>query len=196
MIYNFFGETKGKTSAALGTILRALGHGETVRVVFFMKNWITSETKFLDKLNAVASTHFDIEYYKSGDSDFIFVDEKTNHTTMEAAKKQLKFGNIAEKNIEDIKKAQMGYMKAISYLEAKPFLLVLDEINMAHKFGLISEEQVRNLIDTAKVNEVHLVLTGRSPSEKILALCDLATEMTKFKHPFDEGVYAVQGLDF
>ena len=113
MIYNFCGETKGKTSSALGTITRALGHGKRVRVVFFMKNWETSETSFLQRLADLPGRPFDIGFYKSGDNDFIFVDEQTNHTTMENAKRQLKFGRVHEKDKEDVRHAQMGYMKAL-----------------------------------------------------------------------------------
>ncbi len=196
MIYNFCGETKGKTSSALGTVLRAMGHGQKVRLIFFMKNWQTSETTFFEKLDKVPSHPFDVKFYKSGDKDFIFVDEKTNNTTLENAKLQLQFGDVKEKDMEDIKAAQMGYMKAISYLNENPFLLVLDEINMAASFGLISSSQVRNLIEKARDKKVHLVLTGRNPPDEILKHSDLVTEMKKVKHPFDEGVYAVKGLDF
>lgn len=196
MIYNFFGETKGKTSSALGTVVRALGAGKAVRIVFFMKNWETSETKFFTRLKELPASPFDVEYYKSGDNDFIFVDEETNHTTMDNARKQLKFGRIHEKTMDDVKAAQMGYMKALSFLDEKPFLLVLDEINLAASFKLLSPSQVRHLMDSAKEKDVHLVLTGRSPPDDILSRSDLQTEMRKHKHPFDEGVYAVQGLDY
>ena len=194
MIYNFCGETKGKTSSALGTVVRALGAEKPVRVVFFMKNWQTSETQFCDKLLKVPG--FDIRYYKAGDNDFIFVDEKTNHTTMANAKKMLQFGKVAEKDMGDVKAAQMGYMKALSFLDEKPFLLVLDEINIAASFGLLSVDQVRNLIEKANELDVHLVLTGRDPPDALLEKSDLVTEMKKIKHPFDEGVYAVKGLDY
>lgn len=196
MIYNFFGDTKGKTSSALGTVLRALGAGKRVRIVFFMKNWQTSETKFFEKVEGMPGRPFDVSYYKSGDNDFIFVDEKTNHTTIENAKRQLQFGKIHEKTMEDVKAAQMGYMKALSYLDERPFLLVLDEVNLAAAFGLLSVQQVRHLIDSAKEREAHVVLTGRNPPEEILNRCDLQTEMKKHRHPFDGGVYAVQGLDY
>ena len=196
MIYNFCGETKGKTSSALGTALRALGHGEKVRIIFFMKNWVTSETRFFEQLAAVGGTPFDVAFYKSGDGDFIFVDEGTNHTTLENARQQLQYGKVQEKDMDDVKAAQMGYMKALSYLDEKPFLLVLDEINMASSFGLLSDSQIRHLIEKAKENDVHLVLTGRGPSEEIIKHSDLVTEMNKIKHPYDEGVYAIKGLDY
>lgn len=196
MIYNFCGDTKGKTSSALGTIVRAMGHDQKVRIVFFMKNWQTSETAFFEKVEALPGKPFDVEFYKSGDNDFIFVDEGTNHTTLENARKQLQFGKIQEKDMDDVKAAQMGYMKALRYLDEKPFLLVLDEINMAAAFGLLSGQQVIHLIQIAKERGIHLVLTGRNPPEELMKNSDLVTEMKKIKHPFDEGIYAVKGLDY
>ena len=98
--------------------------------------------------------------------------------------------------MEDVKHAQMGYMKALRYLDEQPFLLVLDEINVTMKFGLISKQQVRHLIETAKEKDIHLVITGRGLPEEIEKLSDLVTDMRKIKHPFDKGIYAVQGLDF
>lgn len=195
MIYNFCGETKGKTSSALGTIVRALGHGKIVRVVFFMKHWKTSETDFFEKLATLPGS-FDIRFYKSGDNDFIFVNEETNHTTMENARRQLQFGKLQEKDEEDVKHAQMGYMKALNFLDEQPFLLVLDEINLAARFGLLGSQQVRHLVEKARELDVHVVLTGRDPPEEIVQLSDLVTEMKKVKHPFDKGVYAVKGLDY
>jgi len=194
VIYNFCGETKGKTSSALGTVTRALGSDKVVRIVFFMKNWQTSEAQFFDKLRKLPE--FDVVYYKSGDNDFIFVDESTNHTTMEHAKRMLKYGKVQEKDMGDVKAAQMGYMKALSFLDEKPFLLVLDEINIAASFGLLSVQQVRNLIEKANELDVHLVLTGRDPPAKILEHSDLVTEMKKIKHHFDDEYLANKGIDY
>jgi len=194
MVYAFFGETKGKTSAALGTVVRALGHGGKVRVVFFMKHWQTSESAFFGTLQE--SPGFDIRFYKAGDNDFIFVDEAVNHTTFANARKQLQFGNVRQKDEKDVHSAQMGYMKALSYLDEKPFLLVLDEILLAVEFGLVATQQVRHLVERAREAGVHVVLTGRPLPPVLEELCDLVTRMDKVKHPFDRGVYAVKGLDY
>lgn len=196
MIYSFIGDTKGKTSSALGTVVRTLGHGKKARIVFFMKSWQTSETSFLDKLGNLPGKPFDIEFYTSGDNDFIFVDETTNHTTLENARKMVQFGKVEQKDMEDVKHAQMGYMKALSYLDERPFLLVLDEIAVAAEFGLVGVQQIRHLVEKAREYDVHIVITGRSGNEEIVKISDLVTEMKKIKHPFDEGVYAVKGLDY
>lgn len=194
MTYAFYGETKGKTSAALGTVVRALGHGGKVRIVFFMKHWQTSEATFFERVQDIPG--FDLKHYKAGDNDFIFVDELVNHTTLENARKQLQFGKIQQKDEKDVHAAQMGYMKALSYLDEKPFLLVLDEITLAVEFGLVGPQQVRHLIERAKAEEVHVILTGRPMPPQIEELCDLVTRMDKVKHPFDTGIYAVKGLDY
>jgi cob(I)alamin adenosyltransferase len=194
MIYNFHGENKGKTSTALGTIVRALGHGKAVRVVFFMKHWKTSETDFFEKLQRIPATPFDISFYKAGDDDFIF--KGNTDITLDEAKRKLQFGRIDEKDEDDLKRAQMGYMKALSYIKEKPFLVVLDEILYAVEFSLVGVQQVRHLIDTANEHEVHLVITGKQSPEEITKHSDLATLMVKIKHPFDKGIYAVKGLDY
>lgn len=193
MIYLFCGLTKGKTSSALGTVVRALGHEKKVRIVFFMKNWKTCEVDFLEKLPKPA---FDVEFYKSGDNNFVFVDKDTNHITLLGAQKQLKFGKITEKDLKDIEQAQQGYAKALSYLQEKPFLLVLDEILVCAEFGLLTWEQIENIMDLAKAEGVHLVVTGRQTTENITKKADLVTIMTKVKHPFDKDIFAVKGLDY
>jgi cob(I)alamin adenosyltransferase len=193
MIYNFCGNSKGKTSTALGTIVRALGHGRKVRVVFFMKHWNTSESAFFEKLQKFPGA-FDIQFYKAGDDDFVFLEE--TNITIEEAKKKLQFGKLEERDEEDLKRAQMGYMKALSYLQEEPFLLVLDEILYAAEFGLIGIQQIRHLIDTARERDVHLIITGKTSPEEITKISDLVTEMQKIKHPFDKGTFAVKGLDY
>lgn len=195
-VYAFCGPTKGKTSAALGTAIRALGNGGKVRVVFFMKNWQTSESAFFEHLQDMPGNAFDIKFYKAGDNDFIFVDENINHTTIESARQQLQFGKVQLKDEKDVQAAQMGFMKALSYLDEQPFLLVLDEITLAVEFGLLGPQQVRHLVERAREAGTHLVLTGRPMPAVIAELCDLITEMGKIKHPFDRGVYAVKGLDY
>lgn len=191
MIYNFCGETKGKTSSALGTMVRALGANQKVRAVFFMKHWNTSETEFLNKIK----DNFDLDFVQSGDKDFIYAKD-VNHTTINAAQDKLKFGKIAELDDEDIKKANRGLIKAHQYLNEKPFLLILDELNYAISFGLFSLEEGIELLEIANRNETHIIITGKELHPELAKKCDLITEMKKIKHPFDKGKYAVKGLDY
>lgn len=191
MIYNFCGLTKGKTSSALGTIVRALGAGKRVRAVFFMKHWNTSEAQFLRK----AKQHWDVDFYQSGDKDFIFV-EGVNKGSLDHAQEALKFGRVTQRDLSDIEQAERGMKRARHYLKEEPFLLVLDELNYAVQFGLVPVDDVLHLLREARAQDVHVVLTGREVDPAIAKECDLITEMKKRKHPFDKGVYSVKGLDY
>lgn len=191
MIIDFCGSTKGKTSSALGTVVRALGHNKSVRIVFFMKHWNTSEVTFFKAVR----DQFDVQLYQAGDDDFIFVKD-FNRTTIEKARKQLKFGKIQNVDEQDIENAQKGLLKAWHFLESKPFLLVLDEVLYAVEFGLIEETQVNELLLEANKQGVHVIVTGRNTPETVAPLCDLITEMSKVKHPYDKGTLAVKGLDY
>lgn len=192
MIYNFFGETKGKTSTALGTVMRALGGEKKVRIIFFMKHWTTGETEFLKKLNNVS---FDVEFFQSGDKDFIWIDG-INGETLKEAQDELEWGKVVEADISDTEQARRGMHKAWEYLEEKPFLLVLDELNYAVSFGLIEIEKAKELLREAKLQGTHVVITGKELHPGLAEMSDLITEMKKHKHPFDEGIHAVKGLDY
>ena len=192
MIYNFYGETKGKTSAALGTIMRSLGGDKRVRVIFFMKHWVTGETELLKKLKNVS---FDIEFFQSGDKDFIWVDG-VNGETLQEAQDELKWGKIVQGDISDVEQARRGMFKAREYLDENPFLLVLDELNYAVSFNLIKIEDAIELLKEANKRNVHVVITGKTLHPELKDMCDLITEMKKVKHPYDKGQYAVKGLDF
>lgn len=197
MIYNFTGETKGKTSSALGTAFRALGYNKKVRAVFFMKHWNTSETEFIKKLgDEKLKGLFDIECYKAGDKDFIYIDKEFNNATLKEVKDTLKFGNVERKDEADVEKANRGLKKALSYLEEEPFLLILDELNCAIDFKLLDPGEVCVLLDKAREQGTHVIITGRGLHKEIQARSDLVTEMVKVKHPFDEGIYSVKGLDY
>ena len=192
VIYNFCGETKGKTSSALGTVMRALGNNKMVRIIFFMKHWQTGETEFLKKLSNVS---FDVEFFQSGDKDFIWIDG-VNHTTLKKAQNELEWGKVVEGDLSDIEQAKRGLWKAQKYLAEKPFLLVLDELNYAVTFGLIEIDEITSLLKEAKAQNTHVVITGRELHPELADLCDLITEMKKIKHPYDKGIHAVKGLDY
>ncbi|MFH1649360.1 MAG: cob(I)yrinic acid a,c-diamide adenosyltransferase [Candidatus Woesearchaeota archaeon] len=191
MIYTFYGENKGKTSAALGTVMRALGAGKRTRIVFFMKHWRTSESKFLED----ASKTYDVKYFLAGDDDFIY-SATVREEEKGAVRAVLKFGDIKDKDEKDKELAKAGMNRAKEYMGENPFLLVLDEINTALTFGLVTEDDLILLLDVAKKKGTHIVLTGRGLTEKIKEKSDLITEMKKIKHPFDAGQHAIPGLDY
>ncbi len=165
----FCGAGKGKTSAALGTGLRAWGRGLRVLVIQFIKaQEDVGEVRAAAKLNG-----FEIQPLGLG-----FVDK-------EGPDKQ-KHQLAAIAALTAAKKA----------LEEKAFeLVVLDEVLYALELGLIEAEQLRELIDS-KPQRTHLILTGRVVTAEIAELADLVTEMKAIKHPFTEGVPAEKGLDY
>ena len=169
LIEIFTGDGKGKTSAALGLALRALGHGLKVFVVYFMKgNFPYGEQKILSQLA-------NIEFAKYG--QLSFVDPN----------------NVTQAEKEEAKRALETARKAI--LSNNYDVVILDEINVAAAWKLIDIDEVINLIDE-KPDKVELVLTGRYADDKLIDMADLVTNMTKVKHPYDKGISSRRGIDY
>lgn len=169
LVQVFTGNGKGKTTAALGTVLRAAGHGLRVFVIFFMKgNYDYGEFRTLARLPNVAMASFGFRK---------LTDPK----------------NIKPEEIEQAKKAIAAARQAI--LDGHYDLVVLDEINVALGFNLIKLDEVVRLIKE-KPDNVELILTGRYADAKVIELADLVTEMVKIKHPFDKGIKARKGIEY
>lgn len=169
LVQVFTGEGKGKTSAAMGTVIRALGHGLKVFIVFFMKGeYPYGERSILCKMPNVTLVSFGQE---------TFVDPR----------------HIKLEQIEQAGQALMVAREAI--LSGEYDLVVLDEINVATAFKLIPVEDVIRLIQE-KPKHVELILTGRLADPRIIEIADLVTEMVKIKHPFDKGISARRGIEY
>ncbi len=167
-VHVYTGDGKGKTTAALGLALRAAGHGMNVYIIQFMKGDIN-----YGELKAVESIP-DITIVQFGRATFVDYDKP------------------AEK---DKKLAQSALKHALEVMESKrPDILILDELNVAVDFKLISVEDVLDLLDV-KPNDMEIVITGRRAHEKIMARADYATEMVKIKHPFDSGTLGRLGIE-
>ncbi len=95
---------------------------------------------------------------------------------------------------EDYEMAKQALKFAEEKLAEKPFMLILDEINVALSMGLIEVKDVVDLIE--KRNESHIVLTGRNAPDEIIKLANLATEMKKIKHYYDKGEEGIEGLEY
>ncbi len=165
----YTGDGKGKTSAALGAVLRAAGHNLRVYVVFFMKGkYSYGEFSTLSRLPGVQVASFGLR---------CFTDRK----------------NI---DPEEAKQAKMALAAARdAMLSGNYDLIVLDEVNISVYFKLIELDDVIQLINDRPKN-VNLILTGRNADARIIALADLATEMVKLKHHYDKGVKARKGIEF
>jgi cob(I)alamin adenosyltransferase len=165
----FTGDGKGKTSAALGTALRAVGHGLRVYIVFFMKGEFPyGEQKTLATLSNITFERFGSER---------FVDP----------------ANIKPEEKEEASKALDAARKAMLSLNYD--VVILDEVNVAASWKLIDVEEVVKLIN-AKPENVELILTGRHADPRVIEKADLVTMMMKVKHPYDRGVLARKGIDY
>jgi cob(I)alamin adenosyltransferase len=165
----FTGNGKGKTSAAMGIVLRALGHDLRIYIVFFMKGKFPyGEQKTLAKFPNVDFTVF-------GSLDFVNP------------------RNIREEDKKEAAKALQAGREAM--LSGKYDLVVLDEVNVAVAWGLIGVEEIIRLIED-KPEHVELILTGRYADSRIVKRADLVTEMVAIKHPFDDGIKARAGFDY
>ena len=160
------GEGKGKTTAALGLALRAFGAGLKVLILQFIKGGQTYGELDALKLLQIEIRQCGLGFTKSGDI--------SEHKT--AAQETLKFAQ------DEI-------------ISGNWDLIILDEINYAVKFGLITENEMLNLLKIRPL-ELHLVLTGRDATEKLIDAADLVTEMKLIKHPYQRGIKAQRGIEF
>jgi len=169
LIHVYTGNGKGKTTAAMGLIVRCVGHGGKVAMVQFMKGWpFYGEIKGLSYLPGV-------DLFRTG-GDKCF--RKGEHTEA------------------DLKEAQRGLAIAKDCVtDPKYDLVVLDEINVAVDFGLLSLSDVLNLIGI-KLPTIELVLTGRHAPRELIEIADLVTEMVEVKHPYQRDIMARKGIEY
>jgi len=169
LVQIFTGDGKGKTSAAIGAVIRALGHGLSVYVAFFMKgDYPYGERNILSQLPNVTIQGF-------GTREFI---------------------EPANIKPDDKERAKQGLVAAReAMLSGRYDLVVLDELNLAVAWNLVELEEVLRLIDE-KPEGVELILTGRQADSKLVKSADLVTEMLKIKHPYDEGTAAREGVEY
>ena len=169
LVQIFTGDGKGKTSAAIGAVIRALGHGLRVYIAYFMKgDYPSGERNILSQLPNVTMDSF-------GSKEFVDPE------------------NIKPEEKEQAKKALAAAREAM--LSGDYDLVVLDEVNVAVAFNLVELDEVLKFIDD-KPEGVELILTGRRADSKLVQSADLVTEMLKIKHPYDEGVVARGGIEY
>ena len=169
LIQVYTGNGKGKTSAAFGLALRALGRGLNVYIIQFIKGGFDyGELYIVDKLPNLTLKAF-------GRGRFI---------TEKPPKK------------EDVNLAEEALALAEEVVRNGEYdIVILDEINVALNLRLISLEKILELINN-KPEHVELVLTGRYAPPEIIETADLVTEMIEVKHPFSKGYQARKGIEY
>ena len=174
----YTGEGKGKTSAAVGLMARALGNGWHVAFVQFIKHWNVGEHDFIHQIEPIFDEK--LLFYKGGKG---FYDA----------------GGISARNVTETEHKSAAletYHKALDAATSGKYQLVIcDEINNAVHDGLLSEKQLQEII-TKRSPKTSLCLTGRNFPEKLLQYVDIATNMTKIKHHYDDKFLANIGIDY
>lgn len=168
LVHVYTGNAKGKTTAALGLGLRAVGAGLLVHMIQFMKGRRYSEIDAIEKIAGFTVKQF-------GRDEFV-------------SKK-----NPAQIDI-DFARDGLKYAKNAAS-SGKYDVVILDEINVAVDFNLIALADVLALIKN-KNEKTELVLTGRYVPKEIIEIADLVTDMKEIKHPYQKGVDARKGIDW
>lgn len=166
MVYT--GNGKGKSTAAFGTMLRALGHGYKVGVVQFIKGaWATGEQQALVRFDRLVT-------YEVGGEGFTW-------DTQDRAR--------------DMEKARMTWDVALAMIADPDYhLVVLDELNIVLRYDYLP---VEDIVAALKKRKMHVIVTGRNAPPALVEAADLVTEMKLLKHPFrEQGIKAQKGIEF
>ncbi|AZG78486.1 cob(I)yrinic acid a,c-diamide adenosyltransferase [Methylocystis rosea] len=170
------GAGKGKSTAAFGLALRALGHGWKIGVVQFGKGqWRTGERNMLEKLGQEFGQEFgQVAWHTLGEG---FTWETQDRARDEAA-------------------ARRAWEKACELMDDPHIrLLVLDELNISLRYEHLPLDEVLDAL-AARRDDLNVVVTGRNAKPELIAAADLVTEMTLVKHHFGAGVKAQEGIEF
>ena len=168
-IHVYYGNGKGKTTAAMGLVMRAAGTGLRVLVFHFLKDNTSGERVVLEGLENV---------------------------TCLPGKENVKFSRqMSSEEKEEVKHYNNKALDEIAKLTASFDVLLLDESLCAVKLGLLNEDKLSGFLQH-KPRGLEVILTGHAVSERIQALADYVTEIRKIKHPYDKGVSSRQGIEY
>lgn len=169
LVHIYCGDGKGKTSAAVGMAVRAAGRGLKVVMVRFLKSDDSGEVAVLGHIPGIMLLPCE--------KTFGFVSAMDRETREQAARWNLE-----------------QFFRAVELAEGAD-LLILDEIMAAMTYGMVPEERVLEFLE-ARPGRLEVVLTGRSPSERILGAADYVSEIQKVRHPYDRGILARKGIEY
>lgn len=170
LIHLYCGDGKGKTTAAIGQVIRACGAGYKVVIARFLKNNESSEINILGSI-----------------SNITFIDNNKD------------FGFFFNKTQEEIEEAKFYYLQMINsaFLQAKKEeanILLLDEVIVAIDLSLIDEDYFIELLANRPTG-LEVILTGRNPSKNLIKLCDYVSDIKCIKHPYNKGIEARLGIE-
>ena len=170
-VHIYCGDGKGKTSSAVGLAVRASGRGKKVLIVRFLKTEDSGEVEVLRKIPGITVTPCD--------RTFGFVFRMNEEQKREAgAYFQSRFETAVKTAVED-----------------GVDLLVLDEILASCNYGMVREDDVAEFLRNRPA-EMEVVLTGRDPSDRLIALADYVSEIKMVKHPYTQGIGAREGIEY
>lgn len=172
LVHVYYGDGKGKTTAALGLAIRAAGSGNRVVIVQFLKNWKCGEHSSIELISNITLLQGKTTAGK-------FIHEMSNEEKAETRSLQ---EQSLTKALELIKSGQCD-------------ILVLDEIIDAIDMGVLDEKLFNDAV-YGKPDSLELIITGHNPDGKLLGHADYVTEMIKRKHPFDKGINARKGIEY
>ena len=196
MIILFTGNGKGKTTAALGQAIRAIGQGKKVLMIQFIKgSWKTGEDLFLKKFKSLS-----LRETSRREENSLLTGDLPKGGKFKIIKGGRGFVGIAGDKLplSIHQKAAQKTWKLVkkSILSKKYDLVILDEINVAIKLKLLSEKEVLKFLRKLPKN-IDLILTGRGASKNLIKISDIATEMKEIKYPKGIGGYVPKkGIEF
>ncbi len=166
----YFGDGKGKTTAAMGLLFRACGSGKRAAVLSFLKGRDSGEYEALKKMNVP-----------------LFRAEKCEKFVFQMTKEEKK----------ELKEAHNTLLKKVIRLalDQKIDLLVLDEIAAAYELDVVDRVLVKTFAQS-KPESLELVLTGRNPAPFMFEIADYISEIVKIRHPYDQGIGARKGVEY
>lgn len=168
LIHIYYGDGKGKTTAAVGLAVRCAGSGGKVLFTSFLKDDKSSELNVLRKVGGI---------------DIIENPPKVKF-----------FKNMSDEEKKSMACIIRDKMSEIINIQNTYDMVVLDEVIPTLNYGLVDEEELIEMIEHRQPN-VEYVLTGRNPSKRLLEIADYVSEIKKIKHPFDKGIKARVGIE-
>lgn len=189
LIQVYTGDSKGKTTAALGLSMRAIGHGFKVNFMQLMKG-----SNYYGELVTLHKLYPLIEHSQFG--------RPCPHSgTIKLGKgKCTGCGSCFIRKGDDITKDREEALNALEHIKkvvngGQFDIVILDEVLNCIYFELLTEEEVLNILEN-KPKHVEIVLTGRKATDKIIDKADLVTNMQSIKHPFEKGIIARRGIEY